>query len=266
LVTELGVTEVKQYGNSDQMKITTKYKYDDQSEGVDAEVENKLYKSLSGLFKSSITFDEFVSTQTNPHGIISSEKVSATISNDITRNAILAVIISLFLIFCYIGIRFSNWQWGLGGVAALAGNALFTISMFSFGAGIFPWGMEIDQTFIAAILTIIGYSINDTVVIFDRIREFRKLYPKHDLSTNINGAINTTLARTLNTSATTIFVLIVMFFFGGDVIRGFSFAMIVGILFGTYSSIFVATPISFELLKMKERKGSKTVKPELLKK
>ena len=260
-------SEVKQYGNSDQMKITTKYKYDDQTEDVDKEVETKLYESLKGLFKQSdITFDEFVSTQTNPHGIISSEKVGPTIASDITRRAIWAVIISLFLIFGYIAVRFSQWQWGLGGVLALAANSLFTMSMFSFGAGIFPWSMEIDQTFIAAMLTIIGYSINDTVIIFDRIREYRKLYPKHDLKDNINDAINATLSRTLNTSATTIFVLLVIFFFGGDVIRGFAFAMTVGIIFGTFSSIFIATPISYELIQYKQRNKAKTIKPELLKK
>jgi SecD/SecF fusion protein len=259
-------SEVKQYGNSDQMKITTKYKYDDQSENVDTEVATKLYNALKGLFKNSeITFDEFVSTQTNPFGIISSEKVGPTIASDITRKAIWAVIISLFLIFAYIAIRFSQWQWGFGGVVALTGNALFTMSIFSFGAGIFPWGMEIDQTFIAAMLTIIGYSINDTVIIFDRIREYRRLYPKHSLKDNINDAINATLARTLNTSATTIFVLLVIFFFGGDVIRGFAFAMTVGIMFGTFSSIFIATPVAYELIQYKQKAKAKVVKPELLK-
>ncbi|MDR2125934.1 MAG: protein translocase subunit SecDF [Prevotellaceae bacterium] len=267
LLAEMGeASEVKQYGNSDQMKITTKYHYEDQSENVDADVENLLHNALKGLFvDTAITFDEFVSTQTNPFGIISSEKVGPTIASDITRNAIWAVIISLFLIFVYIAIRFSQWQWGFGGVLALAGNALFTLSIFSFGAGVFPWGMEIDQTFIAAMLTIIGYSINDTVIIFDRIREYRKLYPKHDLKDNINDAINATLVRTLNTSATTIFVLLVIFFFGGDVIRGFAFAMTVGIMFGTFSSIFIATPIAYELIQYKQKAKTKVVKPELLK-
>ena len=260
-------SEVKQYGNSDQMKITTKYKYDDQTEDVDKEVEIKLYESLKGLFKQEdITFDEFVSTQTNPHGIISSEKVGPTIASDITRRAIWAVIISLFLIFGYIAVRFSQWQWGFGGVVALAANSLFTMSMFAFGAGIFPWSMEIDQTFIAAMLTIIGYSINDTVIIFDRIREYRKLYPKHELKDSINDAINATLSRTLNTSATTIFVLLVIFFFGGDVIRGFAFAMTVGIVFGTFSSIFIATPVAYDLIQYKQRSKTKTIKPDLLKK
>jgi len=260
-------SEVKQFGNSDQMKITTKYKYNDKNEDVDREVEIILYESLKGLFKQSeITFEEFVSTQTNPHGIISSEKVGAAIASDITNRAIWAVIISLFLIFGYIAVRFSQWQWGVGGVVALAANSLFTMSMFAFGAGIFPWSMEIDQTFIAAMLTIIGYSINDTVIIFDRIREYRKLYPKHELKDNINDAINATLSRTLNTSATTIFVLLVIFFFGGDVIRGFAFAMTVGIIFGTFSSIFIATPVAYELIQNKQRGKTKTIKPELLKK
>jgi SecD/SecF fusion protein len=260
-------SEVKQFGNSDQMKITTKYLYDEQSEDADRQVEDILYSALKGLFANTeMTFEEFVSTQTNPHGIISSEKVGPTIASDITRRAIWAVIISLFLIFAYIAVRFSQWQWGFGGVVALVGNSLFTMSMFAFGAGIFPWGMEIDQTFIAAMLTIIGYSINDTVIIFDRIREYRKLYPKHDLKDNINDAINATLSRTLNTSVTTIFVLLVIFFFGGDVIRGFAFAMTVGILFGTFSSIFIATPVAYELIQRKQRNKTKFVKPELLKK
>ncbi|MDR1551954.1 MAG: protein translocase subunit SecDF [Prevotellaceae bacterium] len=259
-------SEVKQYGNSDQMKITTKYKYNDQSENVDAEVETILHNALKGLFvQNDISFDEFVSTQTNPHGIISSEKVGAAIASDITRDAIWAVIISLFLIFAYIAIRFSQWQWGFGGVIALTANTWFTLSVFSFGTGLFPWGMEIDQTFIAAMLTIIGYSINDTVIIFDRIREYRRLYPKHDLKDNINDAINATLSRTLNTSVSTVFVLLVIFFFGGDVIRGFAFAMTVGILFGTFSSIFIATPIAYDLIQYKQKTKLKVVKPELLK-
>ncbi|MDR0420308.1 MAG: protein translocase subunit SecDF [Prevotellaceae bacterium] len=259
-------SEVKQFGNSDQMKITTKYKYDDKSEDVDNSVDTILYEALKGLFvQGDMTFDEFVSTQTNPHGIISFEKVGPSIASDITRRAVWAVIISLFLIFVYIAGRFSQWQWGLGGVVALAGNALFTLSIFSFGTGLFPWGMDIDQTFIAAMLTIIGYSINDTVIIFDRIREYRRLYPKRELGDNINDAINATLARTLNTSATTVFVLLVIFFFGGDVIRGFAFAMTVGIVFGTFSSIFVATPVAYNLIRYKQNKKQKTVKPELLK-
>ncbi|MDR2064720.1 MAG: protein translocase subunit SecDF [Prevotellaceae bacterium] len=267
LLAEMGeASEVKQYGNSDQMKITTKYKYADQSENVDAEVEIRLHNALKDLFvNNDITLEEFVSTQTNPFGIISSEKVGPAIASDITRNAVWAVIISLCLIFVYIAIRFSQWQWGLGGVLALTANALFTLSLFSFGSGIFPWGMEINQTFIAAMLTIIGYSINDTVIIFDRIREYRRLYPKHHLSNNINDAINATLARTLNTSATTIFVLLVIFFFGGDVIRGFAFAMTVGIMFGTFSSIFIATPVAYELIQYRQKAKTKVVKPELLK-
>ncbi|MDR0754893.1 MAG: protein translocase subunit SecF, partial [Prevotellaceae bacterium] len=267
LLAEMGeASEVKQYGNSDQMKITTKYAYKNQSDTVDDQVESKLHNALKGLFvNSEITLEEFVSTQTNPFGIISSEKVGPTIASDITRDAIWAVIISLFLIFAYIAIRFSQWQWGVGGVIALTANTWFILSLFSFGAGIFPWGMEIDQTFIAAMLTIIGYSINDTVIIFDRIREYRRLYPKHSLKDNINDAINATLVRTLNTSATTIFVLLVIFFFGGDVIRGFAFAMTVGIMFGTFSSIFIATPVAYELIQYRQKAKTKVVKPELLK-
>ena len=252
---EFGETvEVKQFGGASQMKVTTKYKIEDNSTEVDAEVEAKLYNALKGFFAADMTLDEFTSTQDNPNGIISSDKVGPTIANDIKRDAIIAVILSLLAIFLYIAARFSYWTWGAGSVIGLAHNTIIVIGFFSIFSGILPFSLDVDQTFIAAVLTIIGYSINDTVVIFDRIRENRILYPKRDLGENINSALNSTLVRTINTSATTLVVMLAIALFGGEVIRGFAVAIIVGILVGTYSSMFVATPLMYRFSQKAEAK------------
>jgi SecD/SecF fusion protein len=169
----------------------------------------------------------------------------------------MAVLFSLIIIFVYIALRFKNWQFGLGGVTALFHDSLIIIGIFSLFYGIMPFGMEVDQSFIAALLTIIGYSIMDTVIIFDRIREYRVLYPKRDLSININGAINSTLGRTINTSGITLVTLIIIFIFGGEVLRGFTFALITGVIIGTYSSVFVATPIAYDILTGQMRRKEK---------
>jgi len=252
--------EVKQYGGESQMKITTKYMIQDNSPETDDIVDAKLYNALKGLFATPLTLEEFTATTDNPNGIISSEKVGPTIADDIKRNAIIAVIVSLFAIFLYIAVRFRSWSWGTGGVVALIHDSIFVIGFFSIFSGVLPFSLDIDQTFIAAVLTVIGYSINDTVIIFDRIREYRTLYPKRDLAININEAINSTLARTINTSGTTLVVLISIALFGGEVIRGFSVALIVGIVVGTYSSVFVATPIVFDMFKRKEAHKAKELK------
>lgn len=252
--------EVKQYGGGSQMKITTKYMIENNSPETDALVDGKLYNALKGLFATPITLAEFISTTDNPNGIISSEKVGPTIADDIKRNAVIAVVVSLFAIFLYIAVRFRSWAWGTGGVVSLIHDSIFVIGFFSIFSGVFPFSLDIDQTFIAAILTVIGYSINDTVIIFDRIREYRRLYPKRDLAININEAINSTLARTLNTSGTTLVVLVAIALFGGEVIRGFAFALIVGIVVGTYSSVFVATPIVYDMFKKKEANKAKELK------
>jgi SecD/SecF fusion protein len=244
--------EIKQYGPNNQLKITTKYKIDDNSEEVDNEIQNKLYATLKGFFASELTYPEFASTETNPNGIISSETVGPTIATDMKVNAIIAVICALIAIFIYIAIRFSRWQFGLGGVVALAHDTAITLALFSIGAGLFPWTMDVDQSFIAAILTIIGYSINDTVVIFDRIRENKALYPKHSWWDNINSSINSTIVRTINTSATVLVVLLAIFILGGEVIRGFSFALMVGVTVGVYSTVFIAIPIAYDLIERKE--------------
>ena len=247
--------EVKQFGNEDQMKITTTYKVEQESADVDTEVTAILYNAVKGLFADEdITFDEFKDTQSNPYGIISSDKVGPTIANDITRSAIIAVILALVVIFGYIAIRFRGWTWGLGGVVGLAHTALIVIGFFSIFSGILPFSLDIDQTFIAAILTIIGYAINDTVVIFDRIREFKELHPKADFRTNVNNALNSTLSRTMNTSLTTLITMLAIAIFGGEVIRGLAVALIVGIVVGTYASIFIATPIMYDVTKKADAK------------
>ena len=247
--------EVKQFGGSNQMKITTKYMIDNDNAETDKLVDEKLYNALNGLYANGITYSEFTSTTDNPNGIIQSEKVGPTIADDIKRDAMIAIVFALFAIFLYIASRFRNWSWGSGGVIALAHDAVFTMSFFSIFTGILPFSLDVDQTFIAAILTIIGYSINDTVIIFDRIREYRTLYPKRDLKTNINEALNSTLARTVNTAGTTLVVMLAIAIFGGEVIRGFSVALIIGIIIGTYSSIFVAAPIVYDIVSKREEKA-----------
>ena len=253
-----GAVEVKQFGGESQMKITTQYKVEDESTEADAEVEEMLYNSLKGFFKEDITFDEFRSTLENPNGIISSDKVGPTMANDMKRAAIIAVIIALFVIFAYIAVRFKNWTWGLGGVVGLAHTAIIVIGFFSFFSGILPFTLDVDQTFIAAILTIIGYAINDTVVIFDRIREYKTLHPKMDFRVNANQALNSTLSRTMNTSLTTLIVMIAIAIFGGEVIRGMAVALCLGIAIGTYASIFIATPIMYDTtMAVKKRQEAK---------
>ena len=249
-----GAVEVKQFGGESQMKITTQYLVENESTEADAEVENKLYNALNGFFADDLTFEEFTSTLENPNGIISSDKVGPTIANDITRDAFIAVILALLVIFGYIAVRFRGWTWGLGGVTGLAHTALIVIGFFSLFSGILPFSLDIDQTFIAAILTIIGYAINDTVVIFDRIREYKELHPKADFRKNVNEALNSTLSRTMNTSLTTLVTMLAIAIFGGEVIRGLAVALILGIVIGTYASIFIATPIMYDVTKKAEAK------------
>ncbi len=247
--------EVKQYGDDNQMRIVTQYKYDDQGNDATAEVEGLLYTSLHSLFQKPLTLEEFSTTATNPFGIISSDKVGPSVAHDITVNSFIAVIFSLIAIGIYIIIRFKRWQWGAGSVVALAHDSFLTIGLFSLCYGLLPFNLEVNQSFIAAILTIIGFSINDKVVIFDRIREYTTLYPKRSVRDNINNAINSTLARTINTSGTTFVTLLAIFLFGGEVIRGFVFAMLFGIVMGTLSSIFLATPVAYDLIVRKGKKG-----------
>lgn len=247
--------EVKQFGGESQMKITTQYKVAEESTEVDAEVEQILFSALKGFFADKdMTISQFTSTLENPNGIISSDKVGPTIANDIKRDAIIAVIIALFVIFAYIAVRFKKWTWGFGGVMGLAHTAVIVIGFFSLFSGILPFSLDVDQTFIAAVLTIIGYAINDTVVIFDRIREYKTLHPKAAFADNVNVALNSTLSRTMNTSLTTLVVMLAIAIFGGEVIRGLAVALIVGIIVGTYASIFIATPLMYDVTRRVEMK------------
>ncbi len=245
--------EVKQYGGENQVRIITQYKYDDTSEETTAEVDALIYEAVKGFYTYPISLEGFTSTQDDENGIISSEKIGPAIAKDMLFGAFYAVLFSLIAIGLYITIRFKRWQWATGATLALAHNALLVIGAFSLFYHIMPFGLEINQAFIAAILTIIGYSINDTVVIFDRIREFISLYPKRAISDNINGAICSTLSRTLNTSGTTIVTLLAMFILGGENLRGFIFALLLGVIIGTYSSVFVATPIAYDILRRTDK-------------
>ena len=258
-----GNPEVKTFGSNNQVRITTNYQIESNDPAVDKEVEVMLYHALKGFYaKTEISEIDFTQ-QIDPRGIQSLQKVQPTVAQELLMQAVWAVLISLVLIFIYIAIRFRNWQFGLGGVIGLAHDALLTIGLFSLFYKVMPFSMEIDQSFIAAILTVIGYSINNVVIIYDRIRENLGLYPKRDLYVNINNAVNSTLGRTINTAGTTIVVLLSIFIFGGEVIRGFIFAMGAGIIIGTYSGIFISAPLAYDLLNLKKRK--KQPKVELLK-
>ena len=240
--------EVKTYGPNGQVKITTKYKIEDNNPDVDTEIQGILYQGLNGLFSQNITADQF-SSEDETIGVLSTQKVGATIASDVTRKSIWAIIVSLVLMFGYIAIRFRRWQYGLSALAALTHDTVIMLGMYSLFFNILPFTMEVDQAFIAAVLTIIGYSINATVVIFDRVRENTTLHPKATWRENINNAVNSTLTRSFNTSGSTFVVLLAIFFFGGDTIRGFIFALLVGILAGTFSSVFLSSPIAYNLLK-----------------
>ena len=246
--------EVKQYGDKNQMRIVTQYKHDDTSEATTEEVEILIYNALKSLYSYEITLDGFKNTQDDVNGIISADKIGPAIAKDMTTGAFFAIFFSLIAIGLYITLRFKKWQWATGATLALIHDTFIVIGMFSICYAFMPFNLEIDQAFIAAILTIIGYSINDTVVIFDRIREYNVLYPKRNIRENINNALCSTLARTLNTSGTTLVTLLAIFIFGGATIRGFVFALLVGVIVGTYSSLFIATPLAYDMLPAKDKK------------
>lgn len=226
-----GAPEVKTFGPSNQVRITTAFLINDNSAEADDNAENAIVNAL-GISKAQI---------------MSSQKVGPTIADDIKKEAILAVTFSLIVIFLYILLRFRKWSYGAGAIIALAHDTLIILSLFSLFWGILPFSLDIDQAFIAAILTVMGYSMNDTVVVFDRIREFITDHPKMERKSLINTALNATLSRTINTSLTIFFVLFAIFVFGGEVIRGFSFALLMGIIVGTYSSVCIATPVVVDL-------------------
>lgn len=251
--------EVKTYGPSNQLKITTKYKIAEDGDNVKNEIVEKLYAGSSKYFKNTISIDEFKSTETNPLGIIQADQVGGTIAHDNLMHSIWAVIGGLLVMFVYIGLRFRSWRFGVGSVAALTHDTILVIGIFSLLYGLLPFNLEVDQYFISAVLTVIGYSINATVVIFDRVREYRKLYPKRDIRIHMNDAINSTLARTVNTSGTTFVTLLMMFIFGGEVIRGFIFALLVGVLVGVFSSLCIACSIVYEISGKQKKEAVKEI-------
>ncbi|WP_394747037.1 protein translocase subunit SecDF [Spongiimicrobium salis] len=249
LSSALGSVGAKTFGADNQIMLTTKYKVDVPGTEVDNEIQDILYKGLTKYLPEGTTMQDFVPGGTNDDiGILKYRKVGPTIADDIKNNAFWAIIGSLAVVFLYILLRFRKWQFSLGAVAAVFHDVLIVLGIFSITSSIMPFNMEIDQAFIAAILTVIGYSLNDTVVVFDRIREIiaEKGWAAGD---NINLALNSTLSRTLNTSLTTLVVLLAIFIFGGESLRGFMFAMIIGVIVGTYSSLFIATPVMFDTLK-----------------
>ncbi|MEY8021458.1 protein translocase subunit SecDF [Muriicola sp. SD30] len=251
LTAALGSASAKTFGDANQIMVTTKYKVDVQGTEVDDEILGILFTTLQKYFPDGASYEDFVPGGTNEDiGVMKYRKVGPTIADDIKKNAVWAVFGSLAVVFLYILLRFRKWQFSLGAVAAVFHDVLIVLGVFSFFSPFMPFSMEIDQAFIAAILTVIGYSLNDTVVVFDRIREI-VAEKGFNAGININEALNSTLSRTLNTSLTTLVVLLSIFIFGGETLRGFMFAMIVGIIVGTYSSLFIATPVMFDTLKEK---------------
>lgn len=241
--------EVKIYGNSNQVRIVTKYLLNDTSKTAGINVEKAIYEGVKGFYKDPISFEEFSTDNPNKVlGIMSSQNVGPTVAKDIQRSGIISIILALIAMFIYIFIRFRKWQYGLGATVALFHDAFFVTGIFSLFYGILPFNLEVDQNFLAAILTLVGYSINDTVVIFDRIREYNALYPKRSLKQNMNDAINSTLSRTVNTASTVLVVLLAIFIFGSEVIQGFTFAMIIGVIAGAYSTVFIASTIAWFIL------------------
>ncbi len=236
-----GAPEVKTFGSGNQVKITTSYLIDKGGDEAEKQVEGKL---MAGIAK----------IPNNKAEVLSQQKVGPTIANDIKKSAVWSILLSLAAVFIYIYIRFKRWQFGMGAMVALLHDVLILLSLFSIFNGILPFSLDIDQQFIAAVLTVMGYSMNDTVVVFDRVREYMNLHhtKNEGLAPVINNALNSTLSRTMVTGLTTMFVLVILFIFGGEILRGFSFAMLIGVIFGTYSSLFVATPIVVDFIRKKK--------------
>lgn len=243
-----GSAEAKTYGSSDQLRITTKYKVEEESSEVDNEINQMLYDNLKEYLPATLTFEEFMSSHEDKQlGVLQTSKVGPTIADDIKYDSMKAVFGALVIMFLYILISFRRWQFSLGAVAGLAQNVIIVLGIFSLTYSIMPFNMELDQHLIAAVLTVVGYSINDTVIVFDRVREFlRNRQPQHtgeNFTDTVNHALNTTLSRTINVSLSLIVVLLAIFIFGGESLRGFIFAILIGIIVGTFTSLFIATPI-----------------------
>ncbi|MBR2084546.1 MAG: protein translocase subunit SecF, partial [Muribaculaceae bacterium] len=248
---ETYITKVITIDNNTKVRISTNYKADQGGEGVSDEILDKLYTGLKSEL-GSMSKEDF-SMSNEDMGVISSEIVGPSIASDMTREAVWAVLFSLLAMALYILLRFRNVAFSIGALAAVAFTAFMVIGFYNLH-GLLPFSMEIDQTFIAAILTVIGYQVNDTVVVFDRVREYRKLYPKQDLYTTFNKALCSTLSRTMMTSITTLLVLFIMLFLGGASIRSFIFAMILGVIFGTCSSLFIASPVAYWIARRSDKK------------
>jgi SecD/SecF fusion protein len=240
---------VRTYGGGNQVKITTAYRISETDMAIDSIVEIKVYNGVKSFYSNAPDIDDFKANYR-----LSSMKVGPTIADDIKSSSLLASLLSLLGIFIYLAIRFRRWEFGVGAIVATVHDVFMIFTLFSLLKGLLPFSTEIDQALIAAVLTIIGYSVNDTVIVFDRVREFLNLHPTKSLTENVNGALNTTLSRTTMTSFTTLLVVLVLFIFGGEAIRGFSFALLVGIVVGTYSSIFIASPIVVDLLARNTKK------------
>lgn len=241
--------EAKIFGKDDKLKITTKYRVEDEGVKVDQEVNEILYKNLKPFFKTNLTYEQFTHPDANGFGIVQASKVGPTVAKDVKTDAYWAVGGSLLIVFVYLAISFRKWQYSLGAVAAVAHDVIFVLGVYSFFYTFAPFNMEVDQSLVAALLTVIGYSLNDTVIVFDRVRDYIKGDTEGSFEEVVNKSINTTLSRTFNTSATVIVVLLIMFIFGGESIRGFVFAMLLGIGVGTYSSLFISTPILVDTIK-----------------
>lgn len=256
---ELFSLNVITYGNdANQVRISTNYRIHEETAEADEAIEALLYEGCKPFLGEDITFNDFRSTDSNASvGIMSSQKVGPAIADDITTSAVWAVLAALVVIFLYILLRFRNFAYSVGALAALAHDTVIVLGLYAILWKIMPFSMEIDQAFIAAILTVIGYSINDTVVIFDRVREYNKLYPKREKKVNINDALNNTLSRTFSTSMSTFVVLLAIFIFGGETIQGFVFALLVGVIVGTYSSLFIASPIAYDIQLAQARRAEK---------
>ncbi|WP_298236813.1 protein translocase subunit SecDF [uncultured Algibacter sp.] len=254
LTDAFGSADAKTFGDANQLKITTKYKVNETGAEVDEEIRKSLYDALIPHLEG-ISYEDFISdADTKTTGLMKYYKVSPTIADDIKQASFWAILGSLIVVFLYILLRFKKWQYSLGAVAAVFHDVLIVLGIFSLTYKFMPFNMEIDQAFIAAILTVIGYSLNDTVVVFDRIREFFNEHTSWEFNRVVNSSLSSTLSRTLNTSLTTLVVLLAIFIFGGDSIRGFMFALIVGVIVGTYSSLFIATPIMYDTVNKLEGK------------
>ncbi len=253
LVGVMESAEAKVFGSPDQLRITTKYRVDDSGAEVDQEVNKTLFESLKKYYGADMTYEKFATIYEGKKiGLLHFSKVSPTVSEDIKTNSYWAVLGAMGIVFLYLMVSFRKWQYSLGAIAAIAHDVIFVLGIYAWLWPYMPFGMEIDQHFIAAILTVIGYSMNDTVIVFDRVREYLAGKLKGDFNHIVNESVNSTMSRTINTSLTLIVVLLIMFIFGGESIRGFIFAMLIGMVVGTYSSLFIATPILVDTIPASE--------------